>query len=1120
MSDLVKQLSLSENGGVYFEGTRVNPTQDPIVFVGLGGTGIDALLRIKNEVQTRMPLPKDDTGKIIGTSPANIGFLAIDTAKQAMEKSYGIAEFDKNGDEFVNISVDGLPKAISAVVEQTRTDDVVWSWFDRDINGNGGVDGANGIRQVGRFMLIQNIKEIKSKFEKTINRVLNAAKGQETTKLRIFVLTGIGGGTGSGTFIDVAYLLRKFGSEVNNNTTLFGYIFTPDLNKGKGGDQTSMYRNGFASLKELDYWMSIGSHGEHFKQDYSDTVRVDSNRRPFEYCHLITGRNFNGENVTYDEAMDSVAGDLFSFIVNEKVTNASGNTALAEMYDNIFSHIDTAVKKAPANYYFLSIGSDKIEIPYTEITTLVAARLIKKIQPMIDRAPARDEFAKDLFMLGLQKDQLVTYMKQNVIGIPSSGQTYKYSDIWPSNDPYQRDWRWLQEHATIKIRENASNLASVYEGKLLDYIQGIIKDPNKGPCYAAKLIYSDTSYSLIKTLEGFRKDCQERVAGTGMRINEVKERLSECFAAGRNAGVFGKGTVTKEYVDLLTQWIEYSFGYWIEADLNDGLAQLIERLNKYYKKIFGILEDTMERLPDIFEKNMTKLVSDEHDFLQHPEKAAKYLIRPLQYEKEFSEKLDKSMAVAVNVFGTSVLNDLKKWTGLALNEVDSEQPTDADVGGALADFIFTNFEQELSLNMQQLLMKDAGQKDMDTYLREKLDKLRLGAVPLYELSVEQRNRVYLDEFAMISIPNDCPDILRIASGARRDGETAKQSEELSRLQWVKVIAGIPIFALPGVAEMEELYEKAMQGGTVTRRGVHLRYDWRDHMPSPIPEMTWSRETAELPHKAYTKARNRRIREAFNKCKAAGAIRMNDKGEAAELFIADESILDNLDMTGRRLSDRKRMVEELKRYLWTDHNTAVNLEPYAPGNSEEDTWSKIEENQLRLTEITDKIEREAKIVDKYNKLLSSFVNVETFVNALIAGMIVKQGFGYRFKRTEFDPAPLALCDQPDGSEEYEIYKAMLGLLEGNDDLKQAVADQMQYLTGDVLLNPDHTLNTAACEEKAAQLKRYIEKFGEELRYVNEMIPKLPRDQRAALMETADFYENAMEYLEAFIKRISQ
>ena len=98
---LEDQLSLSKNGGVYYDGTRVNPTKDPILFVGLGGTGADALLRVKSEVQSRMHLPKGDDGRVLRTAPNNISFLAVDTDKDILNKTYGVASFDRNGDELL-----------------------------------------------------------------------------------------------------------------------------------------------------------------------------------------------------------------------------------------------------------------------------------------------------------------------------------------------------------------------------------------------------------------------------------------------------------------------------------------------------------------------------------------------------------------------------------------------------------------------------------------------------------------------------------------------------------------------------------------------------------------------------------------------------------------------------------------------------------------------------------------------------------------------------------------------------------------------------------------------------------------------------------------------------------
>lgn len=55
VSLLEKSLSLSKNGGIYYGGARVEADErTAVLFVGLGGSGADALLRIKDQVKTRM----------------------------------------------------------------------------------------------------------------------------------------------------------------------------------------------------------------------------------------------------------------------------------------------------------------------------------------------------------------------------------------------------------------------------------------------------------------------------------------------------------------------------------------------------------------------------------------------------------------------------------------------------------------------------------------------------------------------------------------------------------------------------------------------------------------------------------------------------------------------------------------------------------------------------------------------------------------------------------------------------------------------------------------------------------------------------------------------------------
>ena len=80
--DVIKEsLSLSKSGGIYFAGERVPADENQMVlFVGLGGTGANALIRMKHQIYNRMKLPVDpQTGIPTADHPANMAFLALDT---------------------------------------------------------------------------------------------------------------------------------------------------------------------------------------------------------------------------------------------------------------------------------------------------------------------------------------------------------------------------------------------------------------------------------------------------------------------------------------------------------------------------------------------------------------------------------------------------------------------------------------------------------------------------------------------------------------------------------------------------------------------------------------------------------------------------------------------------------------------------------------------------------------------------------------------------------------------------------------------------------------------------------------------------------------------------------
>ncbi len=1109
---LESQLSLAQNGGVYYEGTRVTPTEDAVLFVGLGGTGADALLRVKNEIQTRMPLPKGDNGQILRSAPNNIAFLAVDTDKEILKKSYGVAGFDPSGEEFVNITVDGLPQVYAEVVEKHRNEPQ-WNWLDPELNPNGGLNGANGIRQMGRFMLIHNIALVQKNFTKAIEDVLRGAK---STNLLIFILGGIGGGTGSGTFLDVAYILRSIALTKTPNVQLHGYVFTPDLNKGNGGDVKSLYRNGFAALKELDYWMSAGEHLQHFVQRYSDDFIVNSAENateiPVDFCHIITEYDANHKQITYNEAMDTVAENLFAYIVSEQVVDGTGNIALKQTYDNIAGYMLTMSKAYPANFGYLSVGSDKLEIPYTEITTLVAARVFQKLAPTFEREPDLNTFNNDMKIMRLTKDQLWGYIHKEVTANPLQGKDYHYDDIWPNNGVYHRAEQWLID-AQVIMRKNRSNLCSVHEKFFRDYCEKLMKDAQYGPCYAARMISSTTSFCLIKTLEGFRDDCRERMSTASSRAPGLKSELEQIFAGGRTANILAKGRVTREYLEAAAKWLNNESAYWAYYELADGVDDLIERLKLYYSRIFKPLQDTLCALPGIFNGNLDKIAVDQQEAQKHPEDHKKYLIRPLDFEKMYSKDLSKKVSEASVSFLTELCDNLKRWVGIEMDDIDSTILESTDIGGAIARFINDNFNTTLTMNMEQLLSREipAGVNAGDFY-SAKIRDLRDGAVPMFHMGVVHAN-LPNHAFSLISVPNDCPQLLAAANAVAESGvDTPKISAERSKLQWVKIMAGMPLFAFSEVGKMEKEYEKAMQAGGTIRQGVHLRWEWREQMPSPLPEATWPDAVKGEPEKEFSKTYNARIRKAFDRCLEAGIIRPDSANENELLYLADEAQFQNLELQGT-VQQKKEMLEAIRKGLWSDPATAIKMAPRG-GSTDDPLAQRVRENVLRFYNISEKILRQTELLDQLEQMASGFSGVEYYIDAYFCGLIYDQGFDRKFRRSELDYSPVKLLNlmTPSAYPDYDTYRTFQELL--TKDVKDNIDSQMERAkTG--LLAADGGFNKEAVAEKVASLKSLMERIAQDGSRLRDQISRTPIEQRQSLAAAGEFYEVAVEVLNNYI-----
>jgi hypothetical protein len=105
---------------------------------------------------------------------------------------------------------------------------------------------------------------------------------------------------------------------------------------------------------------------------------------------------------------------------------------MSSLYDNINEYIDSLSAKAPipACYRYLAVGSHKLEIPYEEISTLLAIRLFEHLKPTLDLRPTEDWFKYDMTNLQLVP---TNHQRQPDAGRPS------IADRWQPDLPSWHD---------------------------------------------------------------------------------------------------------------------------------------------------------------------------------------------------------------------------------------------------------------------------------------------------------------------------------------------------------------------------------------------------------------------------------------------------------------------------------------------------------------------------------------------------------------------------------------------------------------------------------------------------------------------------------------------------------
>lgn len=832
---------------------KLEPAGSKFLFVGLGGKGSKTVASIKTEVYKKIKCPE---GKM---HPENFEYLVIDTDSENLEKlcRTGIGEIGLSAEpadsETCQLYDDSAAKKLKPG-QRNLIPNYITSWLSPTMNQELQGKGAGGIRQAGRYLLfgesvfeqLENV--LRNKLEKLNKQINDPIKEQ----LIVYIFAGISGGTGSGTVIDIPYIIREICKKNGWNVKIYGYIFLPDTYPTEAKGKHLKY-NAYAALKEIDTLMNIGNMNgaAHFKATYTPAFSVDSVEAIFNSCVLVSGKRKTGGLVSEpDKFTRRVVVDNIVNLVVENIT--SGEFMANSFLDNSPSEIQNAVtdlQTPPKNayYQYTVIGTGAIILPTEQIFTYIAHGTFEMLQEGWNKKAQQKDVEALLgsihmlpqeqanAVIGKSKVPLMEYTKG--IGGEVKKQQVMDNSLYNTIQAY-----WMAQnvplYAAWDVAKNESlefiirNLNEYYRSKFKDKDAGIyfLKEllsfrvvegaEFNGILHRLNNEYMSSIQGLIAGQEEIQRQADER-------MREIRAELDSPFCVRANSKI-------EEYRSLCVQkLVADNMIYMYGTIVRDCMQQIIKWAETRLDELQTYI-DVFTYMKDIVERNYEMVMKDTMP-------RAEYAGTLLEFSKKGTDDATDQVLAYLD-------NQLQEKTpeGLATALEECIQKTEENWVHSEDDFnpmkIFSNFLEEQYSSLPNLTLQkflsikygdDAGVSlGMTALCKELKNKAEFTfyTSPVLDLSS-------LAAHKYVVMPNSSPSIRKaLSSFAQQNGATQVDSPDMNSIYWYNLAIGVPLFALNDIETYEETYE----GNSAS--GMHLQEtsesNWKD-LPALSNQAIWS-----------------------------------------------------------------------------------------------------------------------------------------------------------------------------------------------------------------------------------------------------------------------------------------
>lgn len=338
------------------------------LFVGLGGTGVKAILRTKQCFV-------DAYGEV----PPMVAFLAIDTDKKIRDASLPTrkgkdVKFEENEICFCGIT--------GSALDIYRNHLTQFQWLPRrnaSFLANLKNTGAGAVRSNGRFLARHNAIEISKRVASKVTEIgkplpIGSRFVYDTNKdgveypIKINVVGSVAGGTGSGTILDMLVLIAKTLRNSGLSYSITPWMVLPEVFRymASGPESANVYQNAYGAIRELDYLYHLPRDNQNALDFNFDKVYYMDEGIGDTY--LIN--NTNKAGVVFqdiDDITDSIGRCMF--LPSNEVDSVKDNTQNVSFVYNIRN------KEA----HYVSAGSAEIVYDNQAVGNVIAKGIIAQI---------------------------------------------------------------------------------------------------------------------------------------------------------------------------------------------------------------------------------------------------------------------------------------------------------------------------------------------------------------------------------------------------------------------------------------------------------------------------------------------------------------------------------------------------------------------------------------------------------------------------------------------------------------------------------------------------------------------------------------------------------------------